>query len=353
MSKHPAVTIAGRDVGIGHPPYIVAEAGVNHNGDIALAHRLIDAARAANADAVKFQVFSADRLVSRTAPSCTYQQKHNANATSQHAMLKSLELCEATLGELSAHAEEVGIVFLATPFGVEELESLVKLSVPAVKIASTDAVNVPLLRAAADTGLPLILSTGACTIEEIDAAVAMVQSRQAADKLFLLHCVSAYPTQPEDARLGCVRALAERHGLPTGFSDHTPEPDFSALAVAAGAVILEKHLTLDREGPGPDDFFSLLPEQMFQYVEHARSAWRVLGDGSFSVSPQEQEVRELARGSVFTVADLRAGQRLSVDGLAVRRPGGGIEPRDWDRVIGLRAKTDIPADTQLAWSMLC
>jgi len=352
MSTYPVVTIAGKYVGVGHPPYVVAEAGVNHNGDVAQAHRLIDAARAARADAVKFQVFSADRLVSRTARSCAYQQQHSARATSQHAMLKSLELDETALGELRAHAEEVGIEFLATPFGIEDLEFLMKLSVPAVKIASTDAVNVPLLRAAADTRLPLILSTGACTIEEIDAAVALVRSRQAADKLILLHCVSAYPTRPEDARLRCVRALADRHGVPTGFSDHTPEPDFGALAVAAGAVILEKHLTLDRGGPGPDDFFSLLPEQMSQYVARAHSAYRALGDGASSVAPQEQEVRDLARGSVFTVAGLRAGQELTADVLGVRRPGGGIQPRDWDRVIGRRAKADIPADTQLAWSML-
>ncbi|MFH1419547.1 MAG: N-acetylneuraminate synthase family protein [Planctomycetota bacterium] len=352
MSTHPAVTIAGKCVGVGHPPYVVAEAGVNHGGEVAQAHRLIDAARAARADAVKFQVFSADRLVSRTAPSCTYQKQHTARTTSQHAMLQSLELSEAAFRELKAHADDAGIQFLATPFGIADLEFLVKLSVPAVKIASTDAVNVPLLRAAADTGLPLILSTGACTIEEIDAAVALVRSRQAADKLILLHCVSAYPTRPEDARLRCVQALADRHGVPTGFSDHTPEPEFSALAVAAGAVILEKHLTLDRGGPGPDDFFSLLPEQMSQYVAHAHSAFRVLGDGAFSVAAQEQEVRDLARGSVFTVAGLRAGQQLTAEVLSVRRPGGGIQPRDWDRVIGCRAKADIPADTQLTWSML-
>jgi sialic acid synthase SpsE len=363
----PSVAVGGKRIGPAHPVYIIAEAGVNHCGDIAVAHELIDAAHQAGADAVKFQVFSADRLAAASAPSCDYQKKHDRQATNQREMLRRLELEPAAFGELEAHADGLNIDFLATPFGPAELNFLIRdLRVPAIKIASSDLVNVPLLTAAAASDLPLILSTGASSLSEIDEAVGQVrrtrppESRSAGadvqsptgQRLILLHCVSAYPTDPGSARLACIRTLAGRFEVPVGFSDHTPEATFSGLAVAAGAVILEKHLTLERQSVGPDHFFSLMPEQFGQYVTAARQARAALGDGEIGVAPEEDEVRRLARGSIVSAVALAAGQTLTAGDLAVQRPGGGIEPARWNEVIGRVTKTDIQTNTRLSWSML-
>lgn len=251
-----------RSACLGRPDgvYIIAEAGVNHDGCLEKARALIDAARSAGADAVKFQAFSAARIAAADAPTCAYQATEAGE--SQARMLARLELSPADFAVLKRYAEQRGIAFLCTPFSIPDLEMLVALGVSALKIASPDIVNVPLLRAAAATGLPLIASTGAATLDEIDAAVALLTVAGARDRLSLLHCVSAYPTRPAEARLGCIRTLADRFGCPVGFSDHTDDAAFAALAVAAGARILEKHLTLDRSANGPDHFFSLEPDAM-------------------------------------------------------------------------------------------
>jgi N-acetylneuraminate synthase/N,N'-diacetyllegionaminate synthase len=398
----PVVSIGNRQIGAAHPVYVIAEAGVNHNGDVAAARRLIDAAHEAGADAVKFQVFSADRLASASAPACAYQKQHGGQVTSQRDLLRRLELKLAAFRDLEAHADRLGIHFLATPFGLEELQFLAGLGLPAVKIASPDIVNVPLLKAAAQTAMPLIVSTGASILSEIDDAVRIIcgprtpdsqspirhpqsaiprraplrvaakhrspgalqssiPNRQSSivnrqspipNRLILLHCVSAYPTQPHEARLACVGTLARRFGVPVGFSDHTPDSDFSALAVAAGAVILEKHLTLDRQAPGPDHFFSLEPRQFGRYVAAARRAREALGDAEIRVAPVEMEIREYARRSIVAASAIAAGQVIEAHLLAVQRPGGGIEPGRWNDVVGRVAGTDIPPATRLSWSMI-
>lgn len=345
--------IGGKPIGENHPIYIIAEAGVNHDGSPDAARRLIDAAHRAGADAVKFQLFTADRLVAADAPACGYQQEHGRpGVLGQRDLLRRLELPPAVFRDLQTHAERLGLHFLATPFGLDELRFLVDLGVPALKIASPDLVNVPLLTAAAQAGLPLIVSTGAAELAEIDAAVQLIREGSAAGRLVLLHCVSAYPTPPNEARLGCIRTLAARYGVPVGFSDHTADAGFGALAVAAGAAVLEKHLTLDRRAAGPDHFFSLEPGPFADYVAAARAACAALGDGVVRVSPQEMEIRRLARGSITTTRLVAAGTPLTADRLAVRRPGDGIPPSDWPRVLGRTAKADIPADTKLSWDML-
>jgi|CXWL01.1.fsa_nt_gi N-acetylneuraminate synthase/N,N'-diacetyllegionaminate synthase len=348
MHIDPEVSIGNRLIGPNHDVYIIAEAGVNHNGDPARARSLIDAAKVAGADAVKFQVFSADRLVQPDAPTCAYQKSSGG----QHELLRKLELTAQCISDLKQHADRIGIDFLATPFGVEEVQQLHELGVSAIKIASTDLVNTPLLLTAADTQRPIILSTGASLLPEIDKAVQLIRDRQTAERLILLHCVSAYPTQPAQARLRCIQTLARRFGVPTGFSDHTPDDDFSALAVAAGAVMLEKHLTLDRAEHGPDHFFSLMPDQFARYVCCARKTRASLGDGQLTIAPEEIEVRKLARGSLTARCAIPTGQEITSGLLTVRRPSGGIEPQRWDDVLGRRAKIDIPADAPLAWSML-
>ncbi|GJQ24988.1 MAG: N-acetylneuraminate synthase [Phycisphaerae bacterium] len=341
-----------RSACLGRPDgvYIIAEAGVNHDGCLEKARALIDAARSAGADAVKFQAFSAARIAAADAPTCAYQATEAGE--SQARMLARLELSPADFAVLKRYAEQRGIAFLCTPFSIPDLEMLVALGVSALKIASPDIVNVPLLRAAAATGLPLIASTGAATLDEIDAAVALLTVAGARDRLSLLHCVSAYPTRPAEARLGCIRTLADRFGCPVGFSDHTDDAAFAALAVAAGARILEKHLTLDRSANGPDHFFSLEPDAMARYVATARAALTALGDGRVAPSESELEVRRLARGSLVTQRPLRAGEALAAEHLLVQRPAGGIPPDAFDSVIGRVMRVDVPAQTRIEWSML-
>jgi len=347
------VKIGGRQIGPGKPVYIVAEAGVNHDGDVVAARRLVDAAREAGADAVKFQVFRADALVSASAPTCAYQREGPGAPENQREMLRRLELRREALVELRQHAAAAGIDFLATPFGLAELRFLVdELRVPAIKIASTDLVNVPLLSAAGLSSVPTIVSTGAATLDEVDAAVAVMRRCRAEQRLILLHCVSAYPAPLAAARLRCIGALARRFDLPTGFSDHTRETLTGALAVAAGAVVLEKHLTLDRGAAGPDHGFSLEPDQLREYVSGVRRAEQMLGDGQIGFLAEEAEVRALARGRLVACRTIPAGAALDAAAIVVQRPGDGIDPSRWDEVIGRIAGVEIPASTPLAWTML-
>jgi len=346
------VCIGSRRVGGFAPPYIIAEAGVNHDGDLHRAKRLIDAAAGAGADAVKFQCFSADRLAAADAPSCRYQVEHNGAGASQREMLRRLELSAAAFAELKRHADAASIDFIATPFDVDAVRTLAGMGVPAIKIASPDLVNVPLLRAAAETGLPLIVSTGASTADEIAASVALLRRHGAGDRLILLHCVSAYPTPVDAAHLHTIRDLSMRHRVPVGFSDHTMSATFSGLAVAAGAAVLEKHVTLDRGASGPDHFFSLEPDDLARYVGTARAAHRVMGRPRDDVVADEHEVRECARGRIIAARRIAAGGVLEGTDLAVQRPGLGISPFRWDEVLGRRTTTDIAPDTPLAWSML-
>ncbi len=351
-SAAPTVRIGGRTVGAQKRVFVIAEAGVNHNGGVAMARSLIDAARAAGADAVKFQVFHAEALVAASAPTCDYQRQHDPCAETQRDMLRRLELGLSDVVELKTHADRCGIQFLATPFGLPELDHLVRMNVAAVKIASTDIVNVPLLTAAAASGQPIILSTGASTLDEIDAAVALLRRHATLLRLVLLHCVSAYPTPPDCARLATIRILADRYGVPVGFSDHTKDASFSALAVAAGACVLEKHITLDRTLPGPDHFFALEPDGLARYVAAAHRARAALGDGRIGPGREEQEVRELARGSIVSRVAIPAGRRVRAVDLCVQRPAGGMDPKDWCEVVGRVAATDIPSGARLSTSML-
>lgn len=350
--ERPALAIGGVRVGEPGRVYVIAEAGVNHDGDASTARRLIDAAKESGADAVKFQMFRADRLVAADADTCAYQKDHVAGGGSQRDMLRRLELPDAAWAELKSHADRIGIEFLATPFGEPEVAALDALGVAAIKIASPDIVNVPLLEAAARTGRPLVVSTGAAERHEIDFAVALLRRTREDVGIALLHCVSAYPTDAADANLARIGALARRYHVPVGFSDHTVDAGFGALAVAAGAVILEKHLTLSRSGPGPDHFFSLEPPEMLRYVAGARRAATAMGESAWGPRGAEQEVRRLARGRIVAVSRVPRGKTLSSNDLMVQRPGGGIDPVYWEAVIGRKSLQEIPEGTPLAWSML-
>lgn len=342
-------------IGFGSPVYVIAEAGVNHDGHIGKARELIHAAAEAGADAVKFQVFSADRLVTREAPAARYQQDAVHTAT-QYEMLARLELSWDDFAELAAYAGRQDIEFLATPFSVTDLEFLVSVGVRAIKLASPDIVNAELLEHAAGTGLPVIASTGAAELDEIAAGVERFRGVRAGDDasvapgpLALLHCVSSYPTPDNEANLAAIGTLAEAFDCLTGFSDHTESLIMGGYAVTAGARIIEKHVTLDHTGSGPDHAFSLEPPLLADYIRNIRRAEGFYGDGQVRVSACQREVRRLARGSVVAACDIHSGDLLTRAMLTVKRPGDGIAPLDLDRLIGRRAQQEIPADTALAW----
>ena len=337
-------------VGAGEPVYVVAEIGVNHDGQLSIAKELIHAAVDAKADAVKFQVFSPDRLVRSNAPMAAYQQR-TVQADSQYEMLSRLALLYDDFVELAAYAKQYNIEFLATPFSVVDLQFLASLNVSAIKLSSTDIVNGPLLDAAAATGLPVIFSRGAAEFDEIAASIGRL--RQGGCKsLALLHCVSSYPTLEHEANLAVIATLADAFDCVTGFSDHTESITIGGYAAAAGARIIEKHLTLDRSRPGPDHAFSLEPKQMAEYIRHIRQTEILLGHGRVTVSPSEQEVRTVSRTSIVAAKNIRAGDILTAEMLTVKRPGGGISPMSFKQLIGRKARTAIAVDTPITWEAL-
>ncbi len=337
-------------IGGAAPAYVIAEAGVNHNGDVSIAREMIRAAADAKADAVKFQVFSADRLVTRQAPAARYQ-RDATQASGQYDLLARLQLSHDEFAQLAEYAGRCGVEFLATPFSLEDLAFLVRIGARAIKLASPDIVNVPLLEAAADTGLPVIASTGAADLAEVAAAVERFR-RAGSGPLALLHCVSAYPATEEQANLAAIGMLSRRFTCVSGFSDHTESLTIGGFARAAGANIIEKHFTLDRRQPGPDQAFSLEPAQLAEYIRNIRHADRLLGDGTIAVAECEREVRDLARGSVVAARDIQPGEVLTRAMLTVKRPGGGIAPAQLDNLIGRKASVLISADTPVAWEFL-
>ena len=353
MPAQPIATLGAAGTGGDASSYIIAEIGVNHDGRAATALALIDAARAAGADAVKFQVFSADRLAGASAATCAYQRRGADADATQREMLRRLELSRDTLTALRRHCAESGIDFIATPFGLEELDFIAHALDPvAIKIASPDLVNAPLLSAAVATGHRLIVSTGASDWTEIEDAIATLAPAIREDRLALLHCISAYPTPAERVQLSTIAALRQAFHVPVGFSDHTTEIDMGALAVAAGACILEKHLTHDTGAVGPDHAASLEPDAFRHYVDFARRAAHMMGSPRRVCLDIEQDVRAQARGRLVLRRAVPAGARITADALAVQRPGDGIAPREFERIVGCFAARALAADTVLEWEMI-
>lgn len=349
--KTKTIAIGRHRIGNGQRIFVVAEAGVNHDGDVRQAIELIDAAARAGADAVKFQMFRADDLVTETAVTAAYQQRATGEV-SQRAMLKRLELSDDAFDRIRRRCEQRSILFLATPFGRGEVDRLVALGAPAIKIASTDLTNHTLLEHAADTQLPVILSTGASTETEIGEAVGLLRDRRAANHLVLLHCVSRYPTPLDAINLCAIRTLRATFDLPCGLSDHTTSVDMGAWATAAGACVLEKHFTLDQAAPGPDHAMSLSPEQLKDYIIAVRQVERTLGDGRVGLAEEESAVRAVVSRSVVSKVDIAMGTAITADMLTLKRPGTGIPAAAIDRLCGCRSCVDIPPDTTLSWNMV-
>jgi len=310
---------AEADSQVGPQVLIVAEIGVNHDGQVQRALSLIQAAAEVGADAVKFQLFDPDRLLSEQAVLAGYQQ---GKAQGVRQMLAGLALDIEAIQKLGAAARKAGLVFVVTPFSPQDGEDLARVDVDAVKIASPDAVNLPLLEAVTGLCKPLLISTGTCRLEELEPAAQLINGHAGGG--CLLQCVSSYPTPTGEAALGGMSAMRRRFGVCVGYSDHTGETFTGALDVAAGAVVIEKHLTYDTKAKGPDHAASLAPAGFTTYVDQVRLAQRMHGPISKSVRPIEVDVRAVSRQSVCVVRDLPAGHRLNLDDLTVKRPGTGI-----------------------------
>lgn len=327
--------------------FIVAEAGVNHNGSEPMAVRLVEQAAACGADAVKFQTFDAEALAAPGAATADYQQRNTGHAD-QLAMLRALELPRDAYPRLKRRADALGVEFMSTPFDLPSARLLVELGMRRLKVPSGEITNLPFLAALAEFGLPLIISTGMADMQEVADAVGVVGT----SRLTLLHCTSNYPARNEDVNLRAMASLRERFSVPVGYSDHTEGTAIAVAAVALGATVIEKHFTLDRELPGPDHKASLEPAVLGRMVQEIRAVEASLGDGVKAPRPAELPVRELVRRSVTLRRSRRAGERFEKDDLVLLRPGRGIAPKDLDRVVGRRAARDLPAGAVLSWEDL-
>lgn len=318
--------IAGRRVGGTEDCLVIAEAGVNHNGDAALARELVDAAAAAGADAVKFQTFDPERLAAVDAPKADYQKEAGGGVDdSQREMLRNLVLTPELHHELKARAEARGMMFLSSPFDEQSADFLEALGVPALKIPSGELTNHPFLAHLARKRLPLLMSTGMSTLEEVRGAVNVI-AEHGNPPLALFHCVSSYPARPRDANLRAMATMRQAFGTPVGWSDHTPGIDIATAAVAMGAELVEKHLTLDRGLPGPDHRASLDPAQMTELIAAIRNVCAARGDGHKVPVSAEREIARVARKSLHFAMALPAGTRLQATHLMALRPGTGISP---------------------------
>jgi len=313
--------------------FIIAEAGVNHNGRLDLALALCDAARAAGADAVKFQTFRAEDVVTPSAATADYQRT-NTGATSQFEMIRALELDFDAHARIAEHCAQIGIEFFSTPFSEAAVDELVTLGVRRLKLPSGELTNRPLLERAADTGLPLLVSTGMATLDEVHEALGWIRARWAATShvgdtapvLTVLHCTSAYPAPADALNLRAILTLAQATGLPVGYSDHSQGVEAALAAVALGAQVIEKHLTLDQNLPGPDHSASADPSEFTRLVAGIRMVSSMLGDGVKRPQSIEANTRDVARRSVVVIRDLPAGHVLGAADLALRRPGTGLPP---------------------------
>lgn len=314
--------------------FVIAEIGVNHDGSTEQAIKLVRGAAEAGADAVKLQLFRAERLMHASSSFAEYQKRDAKEATAIE-MLRRYELSEEAVAQIAAETRRLGLKLLATPFSPGDLQLIRSLDLPAIKIASPDLVNKPLLREAARLGRPLLVSTGAAEMDEVAATVGWLKEWNAG--FALLHCVSSYPVPMAEANLGWIGELRARFGAAVGYSDHTSEIVAGALAVAAGAEFIEKHLTLDRQAPGPDHAASLEVAQFAEYVRLIRLARTMIGAGGKRVLDIERDVRRVSRQSLVLAKSVAAGKAIDESDLTVQRPGTGVPAGEIDRWIGRRA----------------
>ncbi len=337
----PEFAIAGRPINSNRPPYLVAEAGINHNGELAKAMEMIAVAKDAGADAIKFQTFRADELIGDPQLTYSYRSQGETVTESMLSLFRRCELERSAWSELKAECDRRGITFMSTPQNLDDLDLLLDLDIPAIKIGSDDFTNLPLLKSFAATGLPIILSCGMADGAEIERSLNAIGFMQGYPVALLL-CTSLYPTPPEAVNLARLSALrAANPKLTLGFSDHTEGTLASSLAAALGASIFEKHFTLDVSLPGPDHWFSLDPPALAAWVHAVRTAHTMLGAAALKPAPAELAMRKLARRSVIALRAIARGERFTAANVGVRRPGTGLPPECYDVVVGAVAARDI------------
>lgn len=334
---------------------IIAEAGVNHNGDLGRALEMVDAAADAGVDAIKFQSFRADTVVVRGTAKADYQRERTG-AGDQFEMIQALELGEEQHYAIVEHCVRRGVEFMSTPFDAWSASLLLKLGIKRIKIASGEVTNKPFIQGLARSGLPLILSTGMSTLDEVCRSVEWLRishpRSDTPDWLTLLHCTSNYPALSEDVNLGAMVTMREAIGLPVGYSDHTLGLEISLAAVALGAEVVEKHFTLDCGLPGPDHHASLDPRSLAELVRSIRSIESAIGDGKKEPRASELPVRALVRRSAFFVSDMSRGDVIGIDDLRFLRPGDGIGPEHVESLVGRRVRDDVVAGRKLSWDDL-
>lgn len=345
------IRIGQKTVGEENPTFVIAEAGVNHNGDADLAKKLIDAAAEAGADAVKFQTFHTDRIVICDAEKAEYQKQTTTSSESQYDMLKKLELPDSVFIELAKYADRKGIIFLSTPFDEESVDLLDHIGILAFKIPSGEITNFPLLKKIGAKKKPIILSTGMASMGEIEEALRYLRKHGARD-IILLHCTTSYPAPVRSVNLRVLNTLRQAFQVPVGYSDHTTGITVSIAAVALGAQVIEKHFTLDRSLPGPDHKASLEPEELTAMVEAIRVVENALGNGIKSPSPEEDAIKKVARKSIVAQRDIGAGELLGEGALTVKRPGTGIEPKYTESLKQRKAKKKILKNQMITWDMV-
>lgn len=326
--------------------FIIAEAGVNHNGDIQTAKKLVDAASDAGADAVKFQTFKADTLVCRNAPKAGYQTETTGADESQYEMIKKLELDENAHKELVEYCRKRDLKFLSSPFDPDSIDLLDRLGLEIFKVPSGEITNLPYLRKTGGLGKKVILSTGMSDLEEIeDALNILTEAGTPLENITVLHCNTEYPTPYEDVNLNAMLSIKKRFGVRVGYSDHTTGFEVSVAAAALGAEVIEKHFTLDKLMSGPDHKASLDPDELKTMVSAIRNIERSMGDGIKRLSPSELKNKIIVRKSIVASRHIQKGEILSAGSITVRRPGTGISPMEWDNVIGTPAIRDFNEDS--------
>jgi N-acetylneuraminate synthase/N,N'-diacetyllegionaminate synthase len=343
---------SGREIGENEPCFIIAEAGVNHDGDIEKAKKMIDVAVEANADVIKFQTFTGEKLASKDAFLATYHKKGavSENETLKQ-LLKRLELNFDQHKELFNYARKKGIMFMSTPFDEESADFLVDLGVNIIKVASFDVTHLPLLKHIAEKQLPIILSTGLSTMGEIEDAVKTIKE-SGNDKLILLHCISHYPIEAKDSNLRVINTLKQAFQVPVGYSDHTKGIEISLASVAMGACVLEKHFTLDPNAWGVDHDASISPDELKKLVEGVRNIEVAFGSSVREIPEIEKEIRKVHRVSIVSKVDIPKGTIITKDMLAIKKPGTGIPPKNIDLIIGKVSKVDIEADRLIKWEYI-
>lgn len=338
------ITINKQNIGPGYPPYVVAEIGVNHNGKLNLALKLIDAAAKAGADAVKFQTFRAEEVTTASTAMAAYQIKNSGKRQSLLSMIKKLELKAADYPHLIRRCKQRGVTFLSAPHGgFVSVDLLQRLGVPAFKFGSADLTNLPVLAYAARLKKPMIISTGMATLAEIQAAIAVIK-KTGNSKIIVLQCTTEYPTKPDEVNLAVLPQFAKRLGLPIGYSDHTLGIQVPVMAATLGACLIEKHFTLDRGLPGPDQKASTLPAEFKKMVQQLKLVPTMMGNAVKTPTKRERAYRPLVRKSVVATQVIMAGEKLTPKNLALKRPGTGLEPKYYFQLIGRVAKHTLTAD---------